>query len=129
MYFCETKSTKSLLWIFHASFRYVFPTWFPKSQKLASHKKRNLHKEENYRNNKTSIHYKTKIPYFFTFLLMDHFFDSNGNKILRTRCEIYTRVMGYYRPVTQFNNGKKSEFYTRKYYDEITSLANTNAIC
>lgn len=24
--------------------------------------------------------------------------------IVRTKCEIYTRVMGYYRPVTQFNN-------------------------
>lgn len=31
----------------------------------------------------------------------------------RTRCEIYTRVMGYYRPVSHFNNGKKSEFYSR----------------
>lgn len=60
---------------------------------------------------------------------MDHFFDANGNKILRTRCEIYTRVMGYYRPVTQFNNGKKSEFYTRKYFDETTSVANMNAVC
>ncbi|MBP9812155.1 hypothetical protein KBC86_02125 [Candidatus Gracilibacteria bacterium] len=45
---------------------------------------------------------------------MDHFLDASGNPIMRTRCEIYTRVMGYYRPVTQFNNGKKSEFYTRK---------------
>jgi len=35
----------------------------------------------------------------------------------RTRCEIYTRVMGYYRPVTQFNQGKKSEFYSRSYFD------------
>lgn len=31
----------------------------------------------------------------------------------RTKCEIYTRVMWYYRPVGQFNNGKKSEFYSR----------------
>jgi anaerobic ribonucleoside-triphosphate reductase len=37
---------------------------------------------------------------------------------MRTRCEIYTRVMGYYRPVTQFNKWKKSEFYTRKNYTE-----------
>ncbi len=49
---------------------------------------------------------------------MDHFIDADGQKIMRTRCEIYTRVMGYYRPVTQFNNGKKSEFYTRKYFIE-----------
>ncbi len=39
----------------------------------------------------------------------------------RTRCEIYTRVMGYYRPVSQFNNGKKSEFYSRKSFSEVNS--------
>ncbi len=54
---------------------------------------------------------------------MDHFYDMNGNKVSRTRCEIYTRVMGYYRPVTQFNNGKKSEFYTRKYFTEQASIS------
>lgn len=36
---------------------------------------------------------------------------------LRTKCEIYTRVMGYYRPVTQFNNWKKSEFYSRQTFN------------
>lgn len=35
----------------------------------------------------------------------------------RTRCEIYTRIMGYYRPVSQFNQGKKTEFYSREYFD------------
>lgn len=44
---------------------------------------------------------------------METFMDANGVEVSRTKCEIYTRVMGYYRPVTQFNNGKKSEFYTR----------------
>ncbi len=46
------------------------------------------------------------------------FFDSNGNEIKRTKCEIYTRVMGYHRPVSQFNKGKKSEFYSRKCFNE-----------
>lgn len=36
----------------------------------------------------------------------------------RTKCEIYTRVMWYYRPVTQFNIWKKSEFYGRTYFTE-----------
>lgn len=49
------------------------------------------------------------------------FKDRNGNEILRTRCEIYTRVMGYYRPVSQFNNGKKSEFYSRTTFNEAIS--------
>jgi hypothetical protein len=39
----------------------------------------------------------------------------------RTKCEIYTRVMGYYRPVSQFNEGKKSEFYSRECFDEHAS--------
>ena len=54
---------------------------------------------------------------------MGSFIDANGNEIFRTKCEIYTRVMGYYRPVTQFNNGKKSEFYTRTYFVEDTATA------
>ncbi len=36
----------------------------------------------------------------------------------RTKCEIYTRVMGYYRPVSHFNIGKKSEFYSRNYFQQ-----------
>jgi Anaerobic ribonucleoside-triphosphate reductase len=36
----------------------------------------------------------------------------------RQRCEIWTRVMGYHRPVASFNVGKKSEFHERKYFVE-----------
>lgn len=36
----------------------------------------------------------------------------------RTPCEIYTRVMWYLRPVSQYNIWKKSEFYSRKYFSE-----------
>ncbi|MEE6207229.1 MAG: anaerobic ribonucleoside-triphosphate reductase [Alphaproteobacteria bacterium] len=36
----------------------------------------------------------------------------------RTRCEIWTRVMGYHRPVESFNKGKKEEFYSRKCFTE-----------
>jgi hypothetical protein len=31
----------------------------------------------------------------------------------RQECEIWTRVMGYYRPVSEFNIGKKAEFAER----------------
>ncbi|HAU29844.1 MAG TPA: hypothetical protein DCW68_07040 [Rhodospirillaceae bacterium] len=31
----------------------------------------------------------------------------------RQPCEIWTRVMGYHRPVSEFNIGKKSEFNER----------------
>lgn len=46
------------------------------------------------------------------------FWQGGEDTYSRTRCEIYTRVMGYYRPVTQFNRGKKSEYYSRTYFDE-----------
>ena len=36
----------------------------------------------------------------------------------RTRCEVWTRVMGYHRPVSHFNTGKKSEHYSRKHFTE-----------
>lgn len=36
----------------------------------------------------------------------------------RQPCEIWTRVMGYYRPVSQFNRGKQSEFHERKFFVE-----------
>jgi ribonucleoside-triphosphate reductase len=34
----------------------------------------------------------------------------------RQKCEIWTRVMGYYRPVSQFNIGKQGEYMERVYY-------------
>ncbi|WP_082708329.1 anaerobic ribonucleoside-triphosphate reductase [Thiobacillus denitrificans] len=36
----------------------------------------------------------------------------------RTRCEVWTRVMGYHRPVTSFNKGKKSEHRERRHFVE-----------
>ncbi|MBU1089613.1 anaerobic ribonucleoside-triphosphate reductase [Patescibacteria group bacterium] len=39
----------------------------------------------------------------------------------RTRCEVWTRVMGYHRPVANFNVGKKSEHYSRLHFSESKS--------
>ena len=36
----------------------------------------------------------------------------------RTLCEVWTRVMGYFRPVSGYNKGKQSEFRERKYFKE-----------
>lgn len=33
-------------------------------------------------------------------------------------CEIYSRVVGFLRPVEQWNNGKKAEFVMREHYDK-----------
>ncbi len=45
---------------------------------------------------------------------------SNKNK--RTKCTVYTRVMGYHRPVESFNIGKKAEHKQREYFIENNSL-------
>lgn len=37
----------------------------------------------------------------------------------RTRCVVYTRVMGYHRPVESFNIGKKQEHKDRIHFCEI----------
>jgi anaerobic ribonucleoside-triphosphate reductase len=34
----------------------------------------------------------------------------------RQPCEVYTRVMGYIRPTTEFNKGKQAEYAERKHY-------------
>jgi len=57
--------------------------------------------------------------------------DENGNIIRedgivipetkRTRCEVYSRVVGYLRPVSQWNAGKKEEFKDRKVFDHRAS--------
>lgn len=35
----------------------------------------------------------------------------------RTRCEVFSRIVGYLRPVQQWNDGKAAEFYMRKTYE------------
>ena len=52
--------------------------------------------------------------------------DQDGNLILedgrvitaeqRQRAEVYSRVVGYLRPVEQWNDGKQAEFSDRKTY-------------
>lgn len=41
----------------------------------------------------------------------------------RTRCMVYTRVMGYHRPVESFNIGKKQEHRDRSYFQERTECS------
>lgn len=44
------------------------------------------------------------------------FLEANEDK--RTKCVVYTRVMGYHRPVESFNLGKKGEHIKRKKFVE-----------
>lgn len=34
----------------------------------------------------------------------------------RQPCEVYSRIVGYLRPISQWNAGKQSEFFERKKY-------------
>lgn len=49
---------------------------------------------------------------------MTTFTNKDGKEIQRQKCQVYTRVMGYLRPVSHYNVGKKSEFYSRTYFTE-----------
>jgi len=40
----------------------------------------------------------------------------------RQRCEVWTRVMGYHRPVASFNVGKKGEHRERCFFREARAV-------
>ena len=43
----------------------------------------------------------------------------NGGKSMpRQKCEVYSRVVGYLRPVNQWNDGKQAEFDDRKEFED-----------
>jgi len=45
----------------------------------------------------------------------------------RQVCEIWTRIMGYHRPVSEFNIGKKEEYRERTEFEESKALASNAA--
>ncbi len=47
----------------------------------------------------------------------------------RTRCEVWTRVMGYHRPVSAFNPGKRSEHAERRYFSETPQCPASTKAC
>ena len=51
-----------------------------------------------------------------------NFEDIKLNDEERQLCEVWTRVMGYFRPVSEFNVGKKSEFYSRVCFSESKAI-------
>jgi anaerobic ribonucleoside-triphosphate reductase len=36
----------------------------------------------------------------------------------RSPCEVWSRVMGYHRPVSEWNPGKRQEFHDRRMFEE-----------
>ena len=43
---------------------------------------------------------------------------------VRTKCEIWVRVMGYMRPTSDFNIGKKQEHRDRMFFEEDMAIKN-----
>jgi len=41
-----------------------------------------------------------------------------NTKMQRTPCEVYSRIVGYIRPVSQWNKGKRAEFSERKEFNK-----------
>jgi len=52
----------------------------------------------------------------------------NEKKVCGKRTEIYSRVVGYFRPVSNWNNGKREEFKDRLEYSVEKSLGRKNTI-
>ncbi len=38
-------------------------------------------------------------------------------KMNRTRCEVFSRIVGYLRPIIQWNEGKQAEWDDRKVFE------------
>ncbi len=71
----------------------------------------------------------SKLPYFTltpTFSICPtHGYTSGEHKqcpVCGANCEIYSRVVGYLRPVDQWNDGKQAEFAIRKTFDRSTVM-------
>ena len=46
----------------------------------------------------------------------------------RQPCEVWTRVMGYHRPVASFNTGKQGEHAERRFFREPKGREETHAL-
>lgn len=75
------------------------------------------------------VAYNYHIPYFTltpTFSICPtHGYISGENKVCPScgaKCEVYSRVVGYFRPVDQWNDGKQSEFRIRRAFDRAVLL-------
>jgi anaerobic ribonucleoside-triphosphate reductase len=56
--------------------------------------------------------------------------DQTGKTQIRVPTEVYSRVSGYYRPVTNWNKGKQQEFSERRYFKvEETAQESSKATC
>ncbi len=76
------------------------------------------------------VAWSSRLPYFTltpTFsVCSNHGYTSGEHKqcpICGSQCEVYSRVVGYLRPVDQWNDGKQAEFAVRKTFDKSVVMA------
>ena len=50
-----------------------------------------------------------------------------AQKVKRVPCEVYSRIVGYLRPVQNWNKGKKQEFHDRTPYRSQTGTTDNEA--
>ncbi|MDR2707124.1 MAG: ribonucleoside triphosphate reductase [Nitrososphaerota archaeon] len=77
--------------------------------------------------NNTNIPYFTLTPTFS--ICPNHGYTTGEHKNCPTcgaHSEIYSRVVGYLRPVDQWNNGKQAEFAIRKNFDRSNTITTTH---
>lgn len=55
--------------------------------------------------------------------LTDNVADVELQDCERQPCEVWSRVMGYFRPFSEYNHGKKAEFCSRKCFSEEKAVA------
>jgi hypothetical protein len=51
-----------------------------------------------------------------------------GDNMVQTKCEIYSRIVGYIRPVEQWHEGKQAEFSDRKKFGMSEKINNQTKI-
>jgi len=49
--------------------------------------------------------------------------------MVKTKCEVYSRVVGYIRPVEQWNDSKQAEFKDRKMFSTENSEEQQSTVC
>jgi ribonucleoside-triphosphate reductase (formate) len=77
------------------------------------------------------VSWNSRLPYFTltpTFsVCSSHGYMSGEHRkcpLCGAQCEVYSRVVGYLRPVDQWNDGKQAEFAVRKTFDKSVVMAN-----
>jgi ribonucleoside-triphosphate reductase len=59
------------------------------------------------------------------FLKCDSCMEQNPALTDYQECEVYARVVGYLRPISQWNEGKRTEFHDREMFDLGKACANS----